>query len=125
MSSEEKSFKFSVSDEQLDLLRQKLATTRLPDELQDAKWDYGVPLADVQRLLAYWRDTFDLRSLEARVNQLPMFTRPILVDGYGTLNIHYVHQRSSRQNAIPLAFIHGCKSIIVILLQRQMILCFF
>jgi hypothetical protein len=32
------------------------------------------------------------------------------VDGHGTLSIHYVHQRSSIPGAIPLLFVHGCRS---------------
>ncbi|PIL35240.1 hypothetical protein GSI_03030 [Ganoderma sinense ZZ0214-1] len=36
-----------------------------------------------------------------------MFTRDIHVDGFGTLNIHYVVQRSGTAHAIPLLFVHG------------------
>lgn len=35
------------------------------------------------------------------------------IDGFGTLNIHYVHQKSSCSNAIPLLFLHGCEFIIL------------
>lgn len=49
---EEKPSKIAVSDEAIDLLRQKLALTVLPDELDEADWDYGAPLADVRRLVA-------------------------------------------------------------------------
>jgi hypothetical protein len=37
-----------------------------------------------------------------------MFTRDIEVEGFGVLNIHYVHQRSKVKSAIPLLFVHGC-----------------
>jgi pimeloyl-ACP methyl ester carboxylesterase len=30
------------------------------------------------------------------------------VDGFGTLNVHYVHKRSALETAIPLLFVHGC-----------------
>jgi len=36
-----------------------------------------------------------------------MFTRDIDVDGFGTLNIHYVHKKSDVADAIPLFFCHG------------------
>nr|VWO97451.1 BTP domain-containing protein [Ganoderma boninense] len=36
-----------------------------------------------------------------------MFTRDIDVDGFGTLNVHYVHQTSEVKGAIPLLFVHG------------------
>jgi hypothetical protein len=32
------------------------------------------------------------------------------VEGFGALSIHYVHQRSKIQGAIPLLFVHGCTS---------------
>ncbi|OBZ72742.1 putative epoxide hydrolase [Grifola frondosa] len=100
-------FKLSVLQTDIDNLHKKLDIARLPDELDDAGWEYGVPLADVTRLLAHWKDGFDWRKAEAEINELPQFTRDIDVDGFGTLNIHYVHQQSAAQNAIPLLFIHG------------------
>ncbi|KAF8265862.1 alpha/beta-hydrolase [Lactarius quietus] len=75
----EQPFKISLDD------------TRLPDEINAAEWAYGVPLADISRLL----------------NALPMFTRTIAVEGFGELSVHYVHQRSTVEGAIPLLFVHG------------------
>ena len=110
MASSEKTFKLSVPDADLDLLRKRLDLVRLPDELDDSGWDYGVPLSDIRRLVNRWRDGYDWRAAEAKINQLPQFTRDIEVDGYGTLNIHYVHQKSAASDAIPLMFVHGCES---------------
>ncbi|KAF7299498.1 EHN domain-containing protein [Mycena indigotica] len=104
----EHAFAIAVSDSELDALREKLALSRLPDELDEAGWDYGVPLADVRRLLARWQHGYDWREHERQINEeLPQFTRDIDIDGQGTLNIHYVHQRSARADAIPLLFVHG------------------
>ncbi|TFK52700.1 alpha/beta-hydrolase [Heliocybe sulcata] len=103
----ERPFKIAVSNESLEALQQKLALTRLPDELDDVKWDYGVPLSDMKRLLARWKDSYDWRKYEAELNELPQFTRDIEVNGFGTLNVHYLHQRSTDANAIPLLFVHG------------------
>ncbi|KAJ7681483.1 Alpha/Beta hydrolase protein [Mycena rosella] len=104
----ESPFKISVPDANLDRLQQKLKLTTLPDELEGAGWDYGVPLADVKRLVARWSDGYDWRHHEALLNaELPQFTRAISVEGHGTLAIHYVHQRSEAAGAIPLLFVHG------------------
>jgi Epoxide hydrolase N terminus len=109
--SAESPFKIAISDSQLSLLRQKLDLTNLPDELEDAGWSYGSPLVDVQRLVKRWKDGYDWRKHEAQLNaELPQFTRDIDVDGFGTINIHYVHKRSDEKNAIPLLFVHGCTS---------------
>ncbi|KZV72720.1 alpha/beta-hydrolase [Peniophora sp. CONT] len=106
-SSEETPFTLHVSDEALSELNQKLALTRLPDELEDSGWDYGVPLPHIRRLVDRWQSGFSWRAVESEINKLPMFTRSLEVDGFGELNLHYVHKRSTRQNAIPLLFVHG------------------
>lgn len=104
----EQPFKISVSDDALALLNRKLKDTRLPDEVNAAEWDYGVPLADISRLASRWKDGYDWRAHERELNALPMFTRSIAVDGFGELSVHYVHQRSTAGGAIPLLFVHGC-----------------
>ncbi|KAF5362873.1 hypothetical protein D9758_007066 [Tetrapyrgos nigripes] len=108
MSSTEVPFKISVSDDQLDLLRKKLDLVTFPDELENAGWRYGAPLSDIKRLVARWKDGYEWRAEEAKLNEeLPQFTRDIEVKGHGTLNIHYVHKKSEVENAIPLLFVHG------------------
>lgn len=103
------SFKIAILNEELENLQKRLALTTLPDELDGAGWAYGVPLADIQRLLARWKDGYDWRAHEKRLNDaLPQFRRSIEVGGFGTLDIHYVHKTSAVEGAIPLLFVHGC-----------------
>lgn len=70
-------------------------------------------LSDVKRLTEFWKDGFDWRAYEAKLNQFPQFTTNISVDGYEELNIHFIHQKSSRPNSIPLLFVHGWPGSIV------------
>jgi hypothetical protein len=106
----ERPFAIDIPDSELELLKQRLELTRLPDELDDSGWDYGVPLADMKRMLEYWKTKYDWRKHEAALNtSLPHFTRDIEVEGHGTLNIHYVHKKCENPNAVPLLFVHGCK----------------
>ena len=106
-------FKIAIPDERIERLKQKLALTDFPDELENSGWEYGVPLADVRRLIARWKDGYDWRKHEAELNEeLPQFTRDIDVEGFGTLNIHYIHKKSDIVDAIPLLFIHGCKLVL-------------
>ena len=113
MSDQETPFNIAIPDSDLDLLKRKLELHRFPDELEGSEWDYGVPLAEMERLTNYWKDVYipdKWREEEAKLNQeLPQFTRGIDVEGFGTLNIHYVHQESKVVDAIPLLFVHGCK----------------
>ncbi|KAF7299513.1 EHN domain-containing protein [Mycena indigotica] len=108
MSRLEVPFKIDVPDAALEELSKKLALARLPDELDEAGWDYGVPLDDIRRLLVKWRNDYDWRVHERQLNaELPQFTMDIAVEGHGSLSIHYVHQKSERVDAIPLLFVHG------------------
>lgn len=103
-------FKISVPDDDIAFLKRRLELTRFPDELEGSDWKYGVPLADVQRLVAHWKDGYDWRKHEKELNdELPQFTVDIGVEGFETLNIHFIHKRSETENAVPLLFVHGCK----------------
>jgi hypothetical protein len=114
----EKPFQISIPSSELDTLKQRLELTRLAHEVDDAGWDYGVPLSEVQRLTVYWKDTFlpKWRDHEARLNEDlgPQFTRDIEVDGgFGKIKVHYVHRRSKVVDAVPLLFVHGCECCLV------------
>ena len=111
-------YTISVPEEQRQGLREKLEATTFPDELDHAGWDYGVPLADMKRLATYWKDNFDWTKQEAKLNQLPNFKTAIHVDGFDSLDIHFVYQKSNVDGAIPLLFSHGCASFLSILRAR-------
>ncbi|MET7278714.1 epoxide hydrolase family protein [Kribbella sp. NPDC005582] len=59
-------------------------------------------------LAAYWRDDYDWRAWERRLNEYPQFTTTI--DG---TNIHFLHVRSPRPNAFPLILTHGWPGSVV------------
>jgi pimeloyl-ACP methyl ester carboxylesterase len=103
-----KPFKISVPDSAISILNSKLEATKFPDELSDAGWTMGSPLADIKRLTAVWKDTFSWRKAEAHLNNtLPQFTTSISVPNFPPLEVHFVHALSPRPNAIPLLFVHG------------------
>jgi hypothetical protein len=56
-----------------------------------------VPLDHVKQLAGHWRDGYDWRAWEARLNELPQFTTTI--DGQ---TIHFIHVRSPEPNALAL-----------------------
>jgi hypothetical protein len=110
--SDTKPFKIDISNEAIEVLEKKLALATLPDELEGAGRDYGVPLADVQRLLSRWKDGYDWRKYEKQLNdELPQFQKHIDVVGFDSLNVHYVHKKSEVEGAIPLLFVHGCECL--------------
>ncbi|OQD85355.1 hypothetical protein PENANT_c010G04690 [Penicillium antarcticum] len=101
-------YTIAVPDEQLQRLHQKLEHASFPDELDASGWDMGVPLNEIKRLVTVWRDSFDWRAQETKLNeQFEHVNVKVGVDGFGKLDIHAVHHRSENPNAIPLLFIHG------------------
>jgi pimeloyl-ACP methyl ester carboxylesterase len=101
-------FRIDIPQADLDDLADRLARTRWPDELSGAEWNYGVTVEYVKGLVDYWRDRYDWRSWEARLNEYPQFTTTI--DGQ---NIHFLHIRSADPHALPLVLTHGWPGSIV------------
>jgi epoxide hydrolase len=101
-------FKIQVSNGLLRDLKQRLSQARFADEFPDAGWDYGTNLAYLKGLVDYWRDKYDWRSQEKKLNELDQFKTNI--DG---VEIHFVHQRSKNPNAMPLLLLNGWPSSIV------------
>jgi pimeloyl-ACP methyl ester carboxylesterase len=95
-------FRINVPDAVLRDLKERLARTRFPDQLQGVGWDYGTDPAYLKPLVEYWRDRFDWRAQERKLNAFDQFTTTI--DG---LTIHFIHQKSKVPNAMPLVLTHG------------------
>lgn len=95
-------FRVEVPQSDLADLRDRLLRTRWTDEMDATQPSYGVPLARVRELADHWLGSFDWRALEARINAHPQFTTTI--DGQ---NIHFIHARSDRDDALPLILTHG------------------
>jgi pimeloyl-ACP methyl ester carboxylesterase len=95
-------FTVSVEDSVLEDLHGRLARTRFPDQIEGTGWEYGIPIDYLRQLVGYWRDTYDWRRQEARLNQFPHFRTTI--DGQP---IHFIHARSVHEDAFPLLITHG------------------
>jgi hypothetical protein len=101
-------FRIDVPEDKIARVKQKLAFSDFPSEVTDVEpWSRGPPLADIKRLAHYWEHDFDWRKAEAKLNELPQYTVGVEIEGHGTHQVHFVHQPSTVNNAIPLLFIHG------------------
>ena len=101
-------FRIDVPQADLDDLRDRLARTRWPDQLPGVGWDYGIPLEYVRELAWYWRDEYDWRVHEARLNGFDQFVTTI--DG---ARVHFLHVRSAAAGAMPLIITHGWPGSVV------------
>jgi epoxide hydrolase len=95
-------FRIAVSDDVLSDLRARLGRTRFPDQIADSDWGYGSALPYMRELVAYWKDGYDWRAAEARLNALPQFRADA-----GGLGIHFIHQRGRGPAPFPLLITHG------------------
>ncbi len=110
-------FRVSIPQADLDDLADRLARTRWPSSLPGAAWDRGapgagwergVPVGYLRELVEYWRDGFDWRAQEARLNSYPQYTTRI--DGQ---KIHFLHVKSPEPDATPLLLLHGWPGSVV------------
>ena len=95
-------FSLTVPDAALADLKERLARTRFPDQAPGEPWAYGTDLAWLQGLVAHWRDRFDWRAAEARLNALPQFKVPL----HG-IDLHYLQVPGKGPAPMPLLLLHG------------------
>src|SRR2546430_10472308 len=105
-------FHVDTPEEELAELRRGIAATRLPSGELVADRSQGVQLATIQELARYWETDYDWRKAEAKLNALPQFTTEI--DG---VDIHFIHVKSSHENAVPLIMTHGWPGSVIELLE--------
>lgn len=99
---EQQPFTIAIQQQTLDDLRERLAKTRWPDEIDGADWAYGTNLDYIKELTDYWQHQFDWRKQEAMLNQFHQAKTTI--DGVG---IHFIHERGKGPKPLPILLTHG------------------
>ena len=106
--SEIRPYRIDVPAAVLDDLHQRLARTRWPESETVDDWSQGIPLSYTRELADYWADGYDWRAREAALNRFDQYLTEI--DG---LDIHFIHQRSPHDDALPLLITHGWPGSVV------------
>lgn len=101
-------FTVHVDDAVIADLHRRLDHTRWPERETVDDWSQGAPLAYVQAVCHYWREQYDWRERERRLNRFSQFVTTL--DG---LPIHFIHQRSPHPQALPLLITHGWPGSVV------------
>ena len=91
-----------IPESELVDLKERLARTRWPKQVEDAGWDYGTNIDYLRDFCDYWRNDYDWRATEATLNSYPQYRATI--DG---VDIHFWHIRGTGANSIPLLLLHG------------------
>lgn len=95
-------FTLHVPDAAITDLRERLARTRWPDQTPGEPWAYGTSVEYLRGLVEYWRDGFDWRAQEARLNAFPQYTVPL----HG-IELHFLHVPGQGPAPMPLLLSHG------------------
>lgn len=102
MNGRPESFSLHVPDSALADLRERLSRTRLPDQAPGEPWAYGTDVTYLGALVEYWRDRFDWRAQEARLNAFPQY-KVRLRD----IDLHVLHVPGRGPAPHPLLLSHG------------------
>lgn len=103
-----KSFKVSIPDSEIKRTKALLQAQRLPSSLivPGADFGYGAELS--------WMKTaknalinFDWRAAESTLNSFKQYT--VTIEG---TTLHYIYEKSTAKNAIPLLLLHGWGSTV-------------
>ncbi|MGN6031269.1 MAG: epoxide hydrolase family protein [Thermomicrobiales bacterium] len=95
-------FTIAIPQADLDDLRERLSRIRFPQVIPGTGWRLGTDSAYLEELATYWRDDYDWRAWEAKLNAFPQFITEI--DGQ---RIHVLHIQSEVESATPLILLHG------------------
>ena len=95
-------FHIQVAQEVLDDLIYRLEHVRWPDYSENTNWERGTDKSYLQSLVSYWRDHFDWRAQESKLNRFSQFL--CNVDG---TPVHFIHERGKGPNPLPIILTHG------------------
>jgi len=103
-----KPFKINVSDDILNEIYSKVKNYPWHEMPKDGGWKYGTNLDYMKKFSNYWVNKFDWRKCESKINKYSNFTTKV-----NDIDIHFIHEKGSGSNPIPLLISHGWPGSIV------------
>ena len=95
-------FKLNIPQSELTELKNRLTSARWPESETVDDWTQGVPLAYHKEFCDYWATKYDWYRTQERLNRYGQYKT--LIDD---LDIHFLHVKSSHENATPIIITHG------------------
>jgi pimeloyl-ACP methyl ester carboxylesterase len=95
-------FQIHIPDADLLDLRERLVRARIAPASGEPGGGEGIDPAHLDALLTHWRDAFDWRATEARLNRLSHHTARIAGQ-----TVHFVQQHGQGPQPMPLVLTHG------------------
>ncbi|KAH7325560.1 Alpha/Beta hydrolase protein [Stachybotrys elegans] len=109
-------FKIDVDQGLLDEARTKAKLYRPSVDLLDGTsetWYEGPPASNMTALAKYWAEEYDWLKIQDQLNSNHSHYKATVSAGFGyqePVPLHFVHEKSTRPNAIPLLLLHGWPS---------------
>ncbi|XP_068210084.1 epoxide hydrolase 1-like [Palaemon carinicauda] len=101
-------FEIDIAKEDIDSLKLRLdLPLRITPPLEGANFTYGMNQNTLEKIVAYWKDSYDWKQREKRLNQYPHFKTQI--EG---LDIHFLRvapqlPENQEVKVFPLLMVHG------------------
>ena len=95
-------FKLNIPADDIAELRERLRRTRFPDQAPGPAWAYGTDARWMRRLVEYWRDDFDWRAQEARLNDFAQYKVRLR-----EIDLHFLHIEGKGPDPCPILLSHG------------------
>lgn len=102
MSSDVQPFTIHISQKEIADLKTRISTTRWPDAVKGANWDYGTDLEYLKQLTNYWLTRFHWKEQETKLNKFKQYT--VNIDGS---TIHFVYEKGTGKTSAPIVLLNG------------------
>ncbi|KAJ4344648.1 uncharacterized protein N0V89_012392 [Didymosphaeria variabile] len=115
-SSQPKPYTINVDPEFIEETRIRASQFRQTEPIDAPAWFDGPPTSKINDVAKYWAEDYDWSKVQDGINKnFSHFytTVPSPGGNYGSnesLDLHFIHQRSNRDDAIPILFLHGWPS---------------
>jgi microsomal epoxide hydrolase len=97
-----KPFKIAITNQELKKIYDKVKKYPWHEMPEDGGWEYGTNLDYMKEISKYWVKNFDWQKHEDQINKFSNFKSKV-----DNMNIHFIHEKGSGLNPIPLLLIHG------------------
>ena len=103
-----KPFKVNISDQIIKDIYGKVEKYHWHEMPKDGGWEYGTNLDYMKEISKYWVNEFDWRKQEAKINKYSNFITRV-----DDIDIHFIQEKGSGSNPMPLLILHGWPGSIV------------
>ena len=97
-----------VAEERLADLRRRVEAVRMPEALPGEPWALGTDAAYLAELARYWRERFEWRRVESRLDELGSSAWED-----GGQRLHLLHRPGAGPRPLPLLLLHGWPSSVL------------